>query len=315
VKKRLLKELFATYLLFWLVVTSRQPVGTNVFERDWDVLVILDACRTDALREVQDEYEFLGEIEEMWSLGSTSKEWIEQTFTEEYAEEVANTAYITGNPFANVLLGERGRIDYGTTTGTWIERSDMAESLVRDRMLDADDVGHIEPLWGDTKNGEFSSSQKPEPITERTIEAGRTGDYDRIIAHYMQPHSPYFASSESYEELKEYESSPFEAMKQGETERVWNAYIDNLRYVLNSVEVLLQNIDGDVIITADHGELMGDHRMYYHMPGNPHPKLRKVPWAQTTATDRRSLEPDVVLDGTEGAQQVSEDQLKALGYL
>jgi hypothetical protein len=38
---------------------------------------------------------------------------------------------------------------------------------------------------------------------------------------------------------------------------VWEAYLDNLRYVLDNIEELLQNVDGKVVISADHGELFG----------------------------------------------------------
>jgi arylsulfatase A-like enzyme len=131
----------------------------------------------------------------------------------------------------------------------------------------------------------------------------------------MQPHSPYFASSRNYGNLKEYEKKPFKALKEDEKEKVWGAYLDNLRYALDDIERLLQNVDGDVVISADHGELMGDHGMYYHMPGNIHPKLKKVPWVRVKGDDKQTAVPDVTLDGVENAQEVSEEQLEALGYL
>jgi len=34
-------------------------VGNNVFNKDWDLLIILDSCRVDALKEVAENYEFL----------------------------------------------------------------------------------------------------------------------------------------------------------------------------------------------------------------------------------------------------------------
>ncbi|GAB6860723.1 hypothetical protein ACFR97_01095 [Haloplanus litoreus] len=316
-RKRALKQLYATYLFFWLVATSRRPVGTNVFEREWDVLLILDTCRTDALRELGPEYEFIRDVEEIWSVGSTSKEWIEQTFTTQYASEIRNTAYITGNPFSNTLLGDRKRTKYGTTNETWIETVDWSAAFIRDNLVDPDEFGHIEPLWVDTESdARVADSQKPESITNHTIQAARSGEYDRVIAHYMQPHSPYFASSKEYDQLLEYEKHPFGALKDGtDRETVWAAYLENLRYVLDHVESLLENVDGDVVITADHGELFGEHRMYYHMPGNPHPRLKRVPWLRVEASDERTIRPDVTLDGRAGAPEASEKQLEALGYL
>ena len=318
-KKRILKQLYATYLLFWLGCTSRKPTGTNIYEQDWDVLVLLDTCRVDAMREVADEYDYIEDVDEIWSVGSTSKEWVEQTFTKNYAADIADTAYITGNPFSNTLLDERDRMEYGSTHGTWIEKTEWVSQLIKDSVVDGESLGHLEPLWGVTgPDAPFQKSQHPKALTEHTIQASRKTNFERIVSHYMQPHSPYFSSSTEYNELAEYEKHPFRALKQGgseASEKVWNAYLDNLRYALDSIEVLIENVDGKVVLTADHGELLGDHRMYYHMPGNPHPKLKKVPWVEVEAADRQTLDPDVTLTGTEGAQEASEEQLKALGYV
>jgi len=40
----------------WRVVGSRLPLGTNIYDRSWDVVVVLDACRVDVLRAVADDY-------------------------------------------------------------------------------------------------------------------------------------------------------------------------------------------------------------------------------------------------------------------
>jgi len=37
-----------------LIAGSRFARGVDAYERDWDVLVVLDTCRTDALRAVID---------------------------------------------------------------------------------------------------------------------------------------------------------------------------------------------------------------------------------------------------------------------
>lgn len=55
--------------------------------------------------------------------------------------------------------------------------------------------------------------------------------------------------------------------------------------------------------------------MYSHMPGNPYPKVKKIPWVRTEASDERTVEPDITLDGEANADEVTEEQMKALGYL
>ncbi|MFC5278677.1 hypothetical protein ACFPM1_07900 [Halorubrum rubrum] len=77
---RIARPLYYAYVGALLSVTKRYRWGTNVFDRDWDLLVVLDACRVDALREVADEYGFVGDVESMTSVGSTSFEWMNHTF-------------------------------------------------------------------------------------------------------------------------------------------------------------------------------------------------------------------------------------------
>lgn len=33
-----------------LTISSRVSMGTKIYERDWDLLIVLDACRVDALK-------------------------------------------------------------------------------------------------------------------------------------------------------------------------------------------------------------------------------------------------------------------------
>lgn len=39
-------------------LTSRYQIATNIFSREWNLLLVLDACRVNAMREVTPEYEF-----------------------------------------------------------------------------------------------------------------------------------------------------------------------------------------------------------------------------------------------------------------
>lgn len=306
------KEVHGMYALAWKIVTSRHPFGTNVFEKEWDHLIILDACRTDAIAEVASEYEFIKNLDSIWSIGSTSKEWIEETFKEGYRDEIKNTAYISANPYTNVLTGDRGVFDYPFTKGTLAYSLSPLHSLVRNHTVTSDDLAHLESLWVEGENRVDGGYTAPLPrrVTEYTIKAARKGEFDRTISHYMQPHTPYFSSSKEYDELSDLEKHPHSYKK----EEVWDAYLDNLRFVLDDVEVLLENIDGSVVITADHGELMGEMGINDHPVGHIHPKLRKVPWIRTTGSDQRTKIPDVELSGVNEITEVSTEQLEALGY-
>lgn len=270
--------------LWWLAWPL--PRGTNVYEREWDLLIVLDACRVDLLRSVADEYDFLGDIERVESVGSMSKEWMAKTFTDEYADEVAETAYVTSNVFS-------------------------------DRMLDADRFGTLEEVWRDGWDQE-ADTVLPRTMTDRTIRTAREDDPDRLIVHYVQPHHPFVGLDAGFD------ADPFgpalsdtvvDALRKGKVgrETFWEAYQDNLRLALDDVELLLSNVDADrVAITADHGDALGEWGIYDHPVGCLHPAVRTVPWTTTTATDRETHAPEI--DRETDASDV-EDRLQALGYV
>ena len=302
----------ALYASTTAIAQSHVRWGQNIYEDDWDLLVILDACRVDALEEVQEEYEFIGEIEARWSRGSTSKEWMENTFIEEYRNEVETTAYVTPNPFSSHLKDSAGkRVAYTWTEGTRFENSSFLSGLVRDDLLTPDDFGEFVDLWGMVDDDDVSQLH-PEKVTDCAIRVGRQTDCERQIVHYMQPHRPYLATSED----DPWKKRPFGYLRDGgDFDNVWTAYVDNLRLVLDYVETLLENVDAEtVVITSDHGELFGEWGLYSHEVGFPHPAIRKVPWTETSATDTGNYEPEPVRSETEASDEELEDRLKALGY-
>lgn len=263
--------------------------GTNIFERDWDVLLVLDGCRTDAMAEVAAEYDFLDTPGVHRSPGSASYQWMERTFTDEYADEMQRTAHVTANPFS---------ADFCTP-----EEWAVLDEVWRDGW--DDDVGIV----------------PARTVTDRAIHAARSHgeDFDRLLVHYMQPHFPSvpepMGSGAELEDWRDGREMAWQGLRRGRfTEaEVWNAYIENLRYVLDDVDLLLENLDAErVVLTADHGNAKGEWGIYGH-PNIPMDVLREVPWYVTSATDDETYTPDVTPDSTEDDISV-EDRLQALGY-
>lgn len=289
-------------------VTSRYPLGTNVFEREWDLLIVLDACRVDALRTVAPEFPFIDGVDSMWSLGSSSHEWLCNTFTNSFKEAIEGTMYISTNPHTPKTFfdGERPPTTYSVPF-MWADWD----------VVDADNFGLLRQLHNHD-NEAFSDTVLPDLVTDHAIHAGRTEDFDQLIVHYFQPHRPYIGTA--YPEnrpLNEVEDRPWEQIKRGVAtkEEVWELYLENLRLVLRSVERLLENIDAETVaITADHGELFGELGLYGHPEGLIHPSLKKVPWALSTATDHRTSTPEVEVEGQDAEIDVT-DRLENLGYI
>lgn len=297
---------FTAYLVVWYAITSRRPIGHDVYEEEWDLLVVLDACRVDTLREVADEYEFIGEVESVWSVGSQSAEWMVNTFTESRRAEIGRTAYVSGNGFSETVLVDG---QYPPVNNT------VPVDLTSWSVVDETAFATHRSVWKTDHDGTYGSVL-PGAMTDHTIDVGRTGEADRIITHYTQPHLPYVGAA--YREGRaatELEDRGYELLEEGTASReaVYEAYTETLRWVLDDVEELLENIDAErVVITADHGEAFGEWHAYGHPEGFPHPAVKTVPWVETTAQDHHTREPDLERDTTVEADV--EAHLRDLGY-
>jgi hypothetical protein len=67
------------------------------------------------------------------------------------------------------------------------------------------------------------------------------------------------------------------------------------------------------VITADHGNLLGEYGLYAHPAKVAVKKLRRVPWCRTTATDEEMHEPTLT-PGEDASSDVVEQRLADLGY-
>lgn len=307
---RLFRPLYLLYEGAFLSATSRYPIGTNVFEREWDALIILDTCRVDALAELAPEYEFLGEVDSIRSVGSSSFEWMNQTFRTSYREEIGETAYVTQNGFHDQILGKGG------ITGQAV----LPIGPSRFDVVEPSDLCYLEGLWqADFEDGsewkvesEVTERVHPRYTTDRAIRAGRALDCERLIIHYMYPHDPYVLADPKLQPNFD------AALKSGDASReeVWEAYLDNLRFVLDEVELLVENLDRDnVIVSADHGEAFGEYGFYRHPPACPLPSVRRVPWATAEASDDETYEPRAPAPEETETSSTVDDRLKQLGYL
>lgn len=290
-----------------LATSAKLRYGTNVYERDWDVLVVLDTCRYDAFVEVAPKFDVLSDAvyDSIQSVGSATAEWGANTFVQNYRREVAETVYVTAN---------------GTPQWTMEGERDQFNKILTDYvdwgMVSAEEFRRLDGVWEYAPHEPFSGLTIPEAVTDRAIAAHQELNPDRLIAHYMPPHAPYRASALAENRpLRDYERDPWKALRSGTArEVVWSAYLDEVRWALEHVETLLRNVDAEsVVITADHGELFGEWGLYAHPSGIPHPKLRTVPWVKTTAQNVDGREPS--LTARNGYQTQVTDQLEKLGYL
>lgn len=265
--------------------------GRSIFDKEWDVLLVLDACRYDLMRQVADEYDFIESVEEFTSLGSSSNTWMEANFRGE--PRTAETAYVTGNPFSEAVL-------------------DGASFRVLDE------------VWQYNWDEELGTI-RPRPITDRAIDTWRNRDAERMVVHYMQPHYPFLQDPDLHQgmvvsEFGQGKNVPFwQRVRRGDVtdEEAWSAYRRNLRSILDEVEFFLDRVDADTVaISADHGNAIGEYGIYGHPANVPIPQLRKVPWIETTAEQTVEYEPETKRnDQTDSVDEATESRLEDLGYV
>lgn len=276
-------------------VYRRGNPGESIYMRDWDVMLVLDDTRVDIMHEVADEYEFIEEIDTFRSLGSKSPDWMERNFKAEYPNKTARTAYLTGNPHS--------------------------------RMFDGSEFAYFDEVWRYAWD-ENLNTIPARALTDRAVETWRQreNDMDRMVVHYMQPHDPFIPDPDlgTYGGVDSFGREGFGNLwtLTGYTvprERVWQAYRDNLRYVLDDVSVLLSNLDAErVVITADHGHAAGELCLWGHPSDLLLPCVRQVPWVETGAVDKETYEPDLErpddLTVTDADGQMVRERLRDLGY-
>lgn len=283
---------------------------TPVWDLDWDVLLILDACRVDVMQEVSTEYTFLPPtLDSIWSVGSATPEWMDRTFDPDtYGEQMYRTAYLTGNPFS---AKPRGRIE-------------AAESDALP--LDGDGFAHLDEVWRTDWVHDPVSTVPPRALTDRAIRYWRSATADQMIVHYMQPHLPFRARPEWFnrrrrldkfgEPEKEEGKDCWLRARDGEVDReeFWTAYRDNLRWVLDDIRILINNCDGKIGISADHGNGWGELGIWSHPQDCPVPAVRRVPWITIEGHDSESYQPR---DRKSKCRKSSgiEEKLTDLGYL
>lgn len=310
----------ATFVFLYCTVRSYFPPGTTVYDREWDLLVILDACRTDALMEVAEEYDFITEVNEVTSVGSTSSEFIHNTFLRDRLSAIRSTSYVTSNPYSNqVRTKDVNKLETYETMGTIYEHKLLEKLFVKNNTVGGE-FASFKLAEGKKINGESSRScYPPDVVTAHAIRNAREETAEKMMVHYMQPHAPYITDAMERGCYEAHEDYPFKYLRDGgDKSVVWDAYLNNLRSVLDSVELLLENVDAETVaITADHGELFGEWGLYSHIYGIPHPKLRNVPWVETTAQDRQTTSAEELLSSHDDLydNENIEERLSALGYI
>ncbi|HKT21836.1 MAG TPA: hypothetical protein VJR06_04380 [Nitrososphaerales archaeon] len=226
------------------------PAAVRVTEKEWDSLVILDACRADAfasvLRSRAREFEgFDYTMTSVESLGTFTPEFLARNFGEGSFSDVV---YVTANPYVSTLLPP-GK--FGEVVEVWRESWDESYDTVL-----------------------------PYDVARAALRAKRDRPAARMVVHFMQPHTPFIGPRRVPGEAF------WDAALRYGLDRAKRAYMENLEEAFAVLPPLLTGLGGKVVVTADHGEAWGEHAPPLGVPIYGHPKnvhipaLTTVPWME-----------------------------------
>ena len=271
-----------------LNLRDHNPNGIDVFEADWDNLLILDACRYDEFKRMCD---LSGNLEKVRSRGATSSEFVRGNFTGRTLHDVV---YVSANVYYPYL---RDEIDAEVHAFVGLHDDDMRDA-------------------GD------GLTTHPETVTEHALAAHKSHPNKRLLVHYFQPHQPYIGPYGK----KRFDPGRglIDTVKNNDPSReeLLRAYRENLELVLEEVETLLAELPGKTVVSADHGEMLGERMRpipvedYGHHAGVYIDELLDVPWFISENGRRKEVvaEPPDASRATDVDGEEMAEQLRALGY-
>jgi len=279
----------------------------DFLQSDWDYCLVLDACRYDVFSEIYDEY-LDGTLEKRRSVGSSTPEWAYRNFT-----ECHDIAYFSGNPFINDLGIPLNELKWGASCEyEWTASDHITEVFDVWKSGWDDDLGTVPP-GGITEA--FWNNRDAVERTERTVlhymqphapylsrgkgqklkqiqkgirkqEAAANGEAEAdggTLASVGDTLRPKVERVLDGSELAQkaglwLELDPADVMKNGTQEAALGLYEENLRIVLEDIAGLVDELDGQVVVTADHGEAFGEEGVWEHHIETHIPALVEVPW-------------------------------------
>lgn len=221
------------------------PGYTIVFDREdeWDICCVLDACRYDTFKEVN---ELKGELELIISPGYNSRSWMEKTFVAPHS----NLVVVTDDPWFPKIVGKE-----------YCKKQ----------------IYHYRPVWKTCWNEELRTVM-PELVTDEALDEHATYPDKKMLVHYMQPHDPFIANPDLSIKAESVQWK-FEIERDRYTYAdMYEFYKNNLRLVLKSVERLAEQTSDRIVITGDHGDGFGECGVAWGHAGGHMPWLVQVPW-------------------------------------
>lgn len=265
----------------------------DIVDCDWDVLVILDACRYDFFAELYHAvFGEMGCLKKAVSPATHTPEFLFKAFgSHGFLQDVI---YVSANVYVNSKRVPLPKTSYGFDVRSCFKK-----------IVDVWKIGWDEKL----------GTVHPKEINKHAVVSMSVNKGFRFIIHYVQPHEPYICygggqGSEGYQKSIRVKwqmkinrllhrvvtdektwsiANRLGLLPERGKGKIWveygregiiRGYRENLKLVLCYVRRLIDLFPKKkFLVTADHGELLGENGNYGHMATYARCKeLSEVPW-------------------------------------
>lgn len=263
--------------------------AVDILQEDWDNLLLLDACRYDTFEQ---RHDLPGKLESRRNVASSTIEFLHRQFD---GADLSDTVYVTANP----------------------------QLYRRQENLDLN-VHEVINVWQDEGWDDEFKTVRPGTMVESTLAAAERYPNKRLLVHFIQPHVPFIGPTgqahfegDSLKFWMRINNDEIDV----DDETVWRAYEENLDLALPHVEDLMAELRGKTVVSADHGQMIGERAHPIPQLEYGHPSyvytdaLVRVPWLVHHNGQRREIHAEEsALDMSSEDQAVVEDRLQELGY-
>ncbi|KXA94708.1 hypothetical protein AKJ65_03655 [candidate division MSBL1 archaeon SCGC-AAA259E19] len=258
-------------------------------KQEWDYLLVLDACRYDYFKKLYKDFFKEGKLEKVNSPASETSEWAKKAFSGCFNDIV----YLSANPRINSKVevkGFKANKHFHKVIDIWNHGWNQKLGTVHPKTVN-ESLKRAILAWNNSKKFIAHYIQPHEPY----IEVEKTGDKSvgvasllprkfrmsigRTIRDYLSPNI-YNLVSNTFG--LDYSSSlRLKDAKEKGTDFLKTCYVKNLKIALAELTKLLNESSEKIVITADHGEYLGECNKYGHPPGEESPHVREVPWFES----------------------------------
>lgn len=237
-----------------------------------------------------------GQLERRRSRGSSTIEFLRANFD---GRDLQDTVYVTANP-----------------------------QLYRNRESIQTHFHDVIHIWREEGWDEEYGTVLPKTVTEYAERAARNYPNKRLVIHYMQPHYPFIESKTEFDKEPLTDrggENVWDQLLLGvldvDRDEIWRIYEENLDYALPHVKELMEGLDGKTVVTADHGNMVGERSFPIPITEWGHPRgiytdeLVTVPWLVFESGPRRKIwAEEPTSQSADVDDDVVADRLQHLGY-